>query len=538
MHSQDNSKANEQGAMPAFPIDLLPEEVQDLCRAVAESRCVDISVPGALALAAIGAAIGLARIAYDEFADWEEIPVFWVTLVSPSGTRKTVVLDDLFAPHKARQQVRFEEHAAAMREYEAEHAAWKDKTKEPKGSKSERLPEPSPPVLQHLYTCDTTMEGLVKILSQAPRGVAVVVDELAGFFGSLGRYSGKADQDRAFYLSLFRGTQYKKDRSSAETIVIAKASASIVGGIQPSILRMAFDSSALASGLASRFLLVRAPATTKQYRQGPTASAKAAYAELIDGLYQLRMEPVSTSVGGMEFRPQQVHLSDEARSILREFVPQWSLEGNEAEEDVRAAMSKLEGYVLRIALVLRVCREVAGTARPEDPILAKDLKAGIRMATWFREQALWVYDELHAADEQDVRDRLRARAELIRIRYDGAVTAREWRKRNSRLTIEEAKAELDALVSAKLAIWRKRPPGPKGGRPTVECVAIDSEESLEGSEVSGFGFRVAGGKARSGRDWTSLRSSRGGSGTGGCSGLHPETSPYRCAGLQPAGRRA
>ena len=240
-----------------FPIEILPPVVGDFVRAVAESRSVDISAPAALALSAISSAIGLSRVAWDEYADWVEIPVLWLALVSSSGKRKSPIIEDLFGPHMARQQEFIEKYEAALAGYNQELDNWKQRQRKNKSLEAE--PRPEQPELEHVYTSDTTPEGLVDILRTSPRGPLVLADELTAFFGGLGRYTGMKDAERAFYLSLFRGVQYKKDRKGAPTVLIDRAAAAIIGGVQPGILRKCFDEEAFASGLASRFLLVCPP---------------------------------------------------------------------------------------------------------------------------------------------------------------------------------------------------------------------------------------------------------------------------------------
>ena len=92
-----------------FPLDALPVPVANYCLAVALARSVDVAVPAALSLAAMGSAIGLSREAYDSFADWREPPVIWVAQVMRSGQRKTPVQQDMFAAHLRLPDLTFEE---------------------------------------------------------------------------------------------------------------------------------------------------------------------------------------------------------------------------------------------------------------------------------------------------------------------------------------------------------------------------------------------------------------------------------------------
>ena len=479
-----------------FPLDVLPAPVVTMVEAIATSRSISADVPAALSLAACASAIGLSRIAYDDFADWTEPPIIWLVIVIRSGSRKTIVIDDLFAPHKERQQEAAESFDGKLAEYGQEVENWKQRKRRNKSLEAE--PKPTEPRPEHIYTSDPTPEALVEILKITERGVLLLVDELAHFFGGFGAYSGKAERDRSFYLALFRGIQFKSDRKGSGSTFVSKAAASIVGGVQPLILAKCFDAESYASGLVSRFLLVDAPPQVKEYRRGPTPSEKARYAEFVNKLFDLKMEPYSRADGEIGYRPQHVPLSEEARELLRGFVPDWSEQSLLESSDVEAAMSKLEGYAIRFALVLRVCREATGTARPEDPISRQDLENGIRLARWFRDRARRIYDDLKADEAATSRSTLLARAEVIRKRFGGGVTVREWQKLNTRRSTEKAKAELDELVAAEMAVWRERPSGPEGGRPTEECRLVDPGPPLDlgEGEVSGCGLRGAADERR------------------------------------------
>lgn len=513
-------------AREPFPVHLLPAPIANMVEAVAQSRCVAADVPAAVALAASASAVGLSRVLYDAYADWVEPLVIWLVVVIRSGARKSVVLEDLFHPHRVRQERYCELYDHMLREYETAVSNWKQQQRHNKSP--EALPKPETPRLEHVYTSDVTPEGVVEILRTTPKGVLVHPDELAHFFGGFGAYSGKAERDRSFYLALFNANQYKADRKGSGTTFLSRAAASIVGGIQPRILSRCFDSDAYASGLASRFLLIDAPPQVKQYRSGPTPREKAEYANFIEALFSLEMEPI-VGDGEPAYRPQHVHLSEEARVLLRDFVPDWSEQSLLETASVEAAMSKLEGYALRFALLHRCWREVMEEEK-DGEISREDLEFGITIAKWFRGRAVAIYESLRTDEETATASQLDAWVAVIRSRFGGAVTAREWQKMNTRRTAEEASAELEQLVAAGVAIWRKRPSGSKGGRPTEECALLDPDGVPPGDpdDVSGCGLRGAPGDAHD-ADGTEAPAA-GGPDTNLRSGRNPEPPSRATAG--------
>ncbi|MEZ6017530.1 MAG: DUF3987 domain-containing protein [Planctomycetota bacterium] len=470
-----------------FPLHLLPADVHEFCEAVADARSVDVSMVAAAVLVGLGSAIGLSRSAWDSFSRWSEPPAIWAALVMRSGGRKSPVLEDVFRVHDRWQAELHEQFVALQEKYQDDLDVWdraqkRTKKASAKSGDEEHVPRPRPPKLQHIYTTDATQEAMVAMLSETPRGLLVINDELAGFFGSMGRYgTGRTDADRAFWLSMFRATSSKIDRATKGTIYVKRGLASVVGGVQPAILARCFDEESFTSGLASRFLLIMPTLPVKQYRQGPSDQACERYEGLLTRLLGL---PFASGFNAAGFPTQdtiRVPFSGACRDFLRVWIPRWSEEALESAEAVEAAMSKLEGYALRFALIFKTCREANGTARDIDPIEIADLESGAELARWFRDEAIRVYETLGRDVEPGADRKLAARVEKVRA-MGGAVTIREWRQRNNRRNQEEAKSELDELVQAQLAEWVERARGSGGGAPTQECRLVTAGPEGPGGE--------------------------------------------------------
>lgn len=494
-----------------FPLSVLPDDVAEYCRVVAEARSVDVSVPALAALVATASAVGGSRVAYDDYAVWREPCILWGAIVIRSGGRKSPVIDDMFGPIFELQAVESRRYKRAFAEYEKELQAWEDERRKKKGEVGDR---PEKPTKVDLYTSDATPEAMARLLAVNPRGVASILDELSGFFGRMGKYGSAGPlADFAFWLSLFRAQSAKIDRASKEPIYVERGVGSILGGIQPKILGDCFDGATVSSGMASRFLLVAPPPQTKRYGRGPSRQQRERYTRLIEGLYALEFESFADEDGEPAERPVEVLLEDSCRELLAQFVPDWSEESMTEAESVEAAMSKLEGYAIRFALVLRCIREAQGLASSNDRITRDDLERGIQLARWFKGEAVAIYSEL-TADNGDQQARvLEARVSAIRS-MGGAVTKNEWYKKNKRRSREQADAELEELVGANLAHWRERAAGGGGGRPTTECAVgpdpggvmgcsppqkdpepvpldrIDADPG--GGEVMGIGYQGAG----------------------------------------------
>ena len=114
--------------------------------------------------------------------------------------------------------------------------------------------QPEAPTMGRSVASDTTIEALVSILEDNPRGLLVHKDELTGWVRSMDQYKGGKGSDRQHWLSLWSNDEVVVDRKSrmGEPIVLAKPFVSLFGGIQPAMLSELGGGSE--DGLMDRFL--------------------------------------------------------------------------------------------------------------------------------------------------------------------------------------------------------------------------------------------------------------------------------------------
>ena len=213
----------------------------------------DPAMPALPMLSVAGAAIGntaRARMSADYLAP----PNVWTAPVVLSGDRKSPVLRAVMQPVYSRQHEAAEQYKRSVAEYEAALEQWKKLTATERRT-TDRPVEPGP--FPHYYLSDTTTEAIALRLSQQPRGLAVVLDELAAFFSGMNQYRAKGGNDRESYLAFYDAGAAKVDRKSATppTIFIPRAFVTVTGMIQPGALARALGPAEFDSGLAARFLL-------------------------------------------------------------------------------------------------------------------------------------------------------------------------------------------------------------------------------------------------------------------------------------------
>jgi Protein of unknown function (DUF3987) len=315
-------------APPSFPMPALPA----VLRAFVEDRARVIGAdPCALAWATISACSaaidGRIRLRMKRNDGWTVPPALWVALVGRSSTKKTPIIEAAWAPLQRAQ-------SADLRDWRDEVARWKALPKDERAAASEPTPR------RRLVTHDGTMEAVQDILARQSRGLGVMRDELAGWIGSLEKYShGRGSAaDRAFWIQAYNGAPYVADRIGRGTVVIENLLVTICGGIQPDRLRQFGDLTD--DGLWQRFCpIIVGPAELGQDEY--TGSAVNDYTTAIDRL--LRLD------GAM-----QAQFSDGAH-VVRVDVERRAFELEQA--DVLGARfasfcGKLHGMWGRLALVL------------------------------------------------------------------------------------------------------------------------------------------------------------------------------------------
>ena len=450
----DNETSNDGRAIvdsyKPFPVDALPGTLKRYAVEAAESIGCDPAYVALPLLTAAGAMIGNARRLHVKNT-WYALPTIWTAIVGESGTAKTPALTEALAPIKRLQRDalnRYEqqraEYDAAVQNYDTEMAAHKNK----RNTTDPPPPKPDAPTPERLTVSNATVEALAPILRDNPKGVLLHRDELAGWFGSFNRYSGKSGADEADWLSLHNGDAITVDRKTDGAIPLHVASGvvSITGGIQPAILQKAFSPEQRASGMAARLLIASPPRTTPLWSETELDhwTREKCFA-LFDDLASLQME--SDDAGTLQ--SVVVKMKPEAKQAFIGYYNAHQKQQNELIGDQAAAWSKLIAYVPRFALLLHL---VAQAEEPtSDDMTVESVNAAIQFVDWFKHEARRLYAVLGDNEEMT---RLRQRAGWIQRKYPDGCTVRQLQQGNRDLeNSQAAESELHKLAKAGLGSW-------------------------------------------------------------------------------------
>lgn len=144
-----------------------------------------------------------------------------------------------------------------------------------------------------------------------------------------------------------------------------------------------------------------------------------------------------------------------------------------------AALSKLEAYAARLALIHHVVGRAAGGESDLVPVSRNSVEAGVRLCRWFAQEARRIYAALSESDEDRDARRL---LERVRSRESQTMTVRDVQRWNSRKypRAEEAEAAMEALVRAGWGFWVEVSQGRQGGLPTRAIKLNDSHDTEDG----------------------------------------------------------
>jgi hypothetical protein len=436
------------GDLPPFPVDTLPPAWRPWLERAARGAGV---MPDHVVMPLLAVAAGLIGAARRVRASrpWSQPICLWTSVIGFSGTGKTPGLevvrrvlsriecsraDDVGAAQAAHEK-RAAEAKAVLRRWrkEVEVAV---KAEKPAPDRPREAEVPAPFVAPRFYCSDVTIERLAVLIEPRPRGMLVMVDELAGLFANMGRYASRGS-DREFWFEAWNGGAYGVERLSRAPISLVHLLVSMTGGFQPDKLARSFERSDDARQLFGW------PAEP-DYRP-LTDDVEEVDPELQEALMRLIDLPAGART---KIEPRSLPLDKGARAafeVFRRYIHRYkaALDGREREW-----WSKGEGQILRLAGTLAYLawampttqpttkrgiaglQEAAERAREPETIDAATLKSAVRLWRAY----FWPHARA-ALRQMGATDRHREERRVLR-----------WLKANRKQEISREDVRRDALA--------------------------------------------------------------------------------------------
>lgn len=379
---------------PAFPTDALPKSVARLVKEAAAAIGCPPDAIGLAALTTLGSAIGNARVLQPK-KGWTEGAAIYAAVIADSGEKKTAAVAVATEPSQKLQNKLNKEYEKKVDEFAREEREYEVQRKD---AAKQGLPAPPPPrrpIAERAHVNDTTVEALISLLKESPRGVLLERDELVGWVKGMDQYkAGGKGSDRQFWLSAWSNRPVSVDRKGQpEPIGVLRPFVGLIGSIQPTVL--AELSEGREDGMLERFLFAYPEPLNALWTEAEVSeAAEVAYRDLYQRLRALGMErdelgdPVEIPVA---FSPQakEVFISaynGHRREMATPGFPHY----------LRSPWSKLEAYIVRLALIIATCRFIEdGVA---ERVEQEDVLRAVLLVEYFKAQARRVFGALYGFD--------------------------------------------------------------------------------------------------------------------------------------------
>jgi hypothetical protein len=379
-----------------FPIDCIPQPARQFVVEGALSLNCDAAYLAGPALTVLAAAVGNTTVLQAK-KDFVQPAILWTGICGSSGTRKTSAYL-LCMRHFSRLQLdMLKTHNQALREFESDLRTWQ--LQESQAGKNGGLMnddyKPQPPKAQRLFSNNVTIEKLMDLLADNPRGIMVARPELAGWVGSFTRYNKSSDRET--WLELYDGHGCIVDRKSGSgTIAVQTASSSITGGFQPEILQECLTSDHLESGLFARFLLCQPPDRLQRWVTDEISDdTNHNWERLLDSLLLLDF---ATDNDGRLY-PHVLRFTAEAQAAYEHWFEHWAkIVYYASHAHLKAALSKGYGQAVRLALIHHAATaawaEYRGRPLEQDSrVSLQSVAAATQIVEWFAGQARKIYSQ-------------------------------------------------------------------------------------------------------------------------------------------------
>jgi hypothetical protein len=385
------------------------------------------------------------RIVVKRSIGFIEPAIIYGGIVTESGQRKSPILNAVLDPLKELQAEEEERWNTEYQEYQKDLTEWE----QDKPSKKEEMPawldakpvEPRP--VREFYVDKATIEAIDKIKGQQPdTSFLCVKDELSGLSGSYGAYKNGRGEDKQSILSGWNGRGVKKNLKGGERVSLPYDSMSIIGAIQDAALQKQMGNLDDPLGEWGRFLWAIIALKAMRLPEGDTTFQLA----FLKDLY----------ARARELKPQEYKFAFDAQALYDNY--HWKLEQRRVshpQRGMRAAISKMEGYTARLALILHLIWELeAGKTEPALHIGRERVKAAIALSEFYLSQVTLIHSEGAAAlGEGGLGKRLSAI--LDKLKQLGELTAGKLQSAISWLRKEKAGKLRDDLTElAKLGYGR------------------------------------------------------------------------------------
>lgn len=433
--------------LPEFPVDLVPAWLGEWIGAEAEATQTPLDLAGVMSLAAVATCVQ--RAVDIELGGWVEPLCVWALVVMESGSRKTQVQRDVFAPIITAETELRDEFGPAERERAGDEVAHAEALKRLRAAEAKAIESgdasaigavrerrvaaekalhdlevqrrPAP----RLIAEDVTPERYLRLMQEQGGALTLSSDEGGVFATFGGRYRQGNDAYLEPLLKAHAGSTIRVDRQSSEPIIIDRPRGTIAVTLQEDALRrIGSIPDAQGLGLIARCVAVFPPdmiGTRHAHARRMPPSVSTEYADRLRAL---------ASVGYRAEGHYVLRLDESAQRRFDEFRDVDRHEGRLRRDlaPIKSWGSKMPGLVGRIAGLLHLVEHGADGLRIA--VSEQTVERSIRLAEDYLIPHAFVLHEIAAEspDRRAARDILAwiLRDDVVRFTSRDATRAVRW----------------------------------------------------------------------------------------------------------------
>lgn len=406
--------------LPKPPLHLLPTTIQKM---VSELTTVFAGLPEEVPIAALfgllAGCIGQSR-EIEVKRSWQVAANQYIALVGGSGLGKSpcfkLILDPLWRADKKR-----------LDKWQLEKLAFDELIEKRRANKeaSEHEPLPPLPILEQFIVEDATIESIGNILSENQRGILWYCDELSMLLQNLDRYTNAKGGAKGRLLSSYDRSSWKTSRRDKDKNQYAlSATLSILGTIQPKVLRAVFSQFDADTGLLPRFSFILAKRLIPPKMAEEEFSYQSLLREITDHLLQWKMQEVDG-----QMVPHRIRLSDEAKSFFTSWNNSLTEKTWALSEADRIIVPKTISKAVSLALMLHSLKAALNNDDGLSPVTLETMREGTAFAEWLyhHQKHVWATLGIACQPEQSALDETIIRASL---KMENQLKAQEWKMPN------------------------------------------------------------------------------------------------------------
>jgi len=353
----------------SIPLDILPGIYGEFAQEVVNvHKSPENYLVGGI-LAAISTAIG-ANLKIKS-ARMQTSANLWLMLVGDSGTGKSPLLDICLKPiheQHMRLDTAFRKLVKMQKDYPEQFKA--------------------KPIRRAVLTKGGSIEGMMKTMESAKRGLLMHKDELSSLL-KFNKYSSGHGDEKEMYLSLWgRQDLYLERRKEADNYNLVEPFLTIVGNIPTKVARTEFDKVGIWDGFLWRFL----PCIYTEHRQRVVGydsqeletkdKYQAAILEIFDWYEHLNPIKVNEETDQEYIETKVLRLTKDADHLYTDWINYCAFrQYNSETSSTREIIGKIEQQCLRLALVLHVAEQ--GPASETDQVEIGTIRQAIRLCEYF-----------------------------------------------------------------------------------------------------------------------------------------------------------